>query len=124
MRKKIRRRHRQISLTLFDDSSVFVDDGVHELISVMNTRGLQTLNSCQDDLGTGYVQFRGKFARAFISSILRQWLNAKSDKPIGGITFANPKNKKWPGSFSIRWNPADFDRLVRYARASMREIHK
>jgi hypothetical protein len=124
MRKPIRRRHRQTRLLLFDNSSVLVDDGIQELISVMNVPGIQTLNSCRNDLGSGYVQFRGRLAKPFTQSILRQWLNAKSNRPLGEIAFANPVNRKWPDSILMRWNPDDFDRLVRYARAAANEIHR
>jgi hypothetical protein len=124
MSKAARRKHRQISLILFDESKLLVDNGVHELIAVMNAPGLRTLNSCRDDHGTGYVQFRGKNAKPFLHSILRKWLNAKGDKPRDGITFANPKNRKYPRSFSIRWNPEDYNRVVRYARAALRELRK
>lgn len=124
MGKAIRRKHKQIALTLFNESEVLVDDGVHELIAIMNEPGLRTLNSCRDDHGTGYVQFRGRRAKPFMHSILRQWLSAARDKPRDGITFANPDNRKYPGSFSIRWNPADFNRVVRYAGAALRELRK
>jgi hypothetical protein len=122
MSKPIRRKHKQAALTLFNQSEVLVDYGVRELVSIMNAPGLRTLNSCENDLGTGYVQFRGKLAKPFAHSMLRQWLNAKGSKPLDGVTFANPKNPKWPDSFSIRWNPGDFDRVVRYARIALRTI--
>jgi hypothetical protein len=124
MRKPVRRIHKQASITLFDNCDVRVDFGVQELVVVMNAPGLRTLNSCQDDHGTGYVQFRGKLAKPLMHSILRQWLNAKGNRPLDGITFANPNNPKLPGSFSIRWNPGDIDRVVRYARAALRELRK
>jgi hypothetical protein len=124
MNNSLRRKHKQTSVTLFNNSDVRVDFGVQEVVAVMNAPGLRTLNSCEDDHGTGYVQFRGKLAKPFMHSILRQWLNAKGNKPVDGITFANPNNRRVPGSFSIRWNPADFDRVVRYARTALRGLRK
>jgi len=122
MRKAVGRKHRQTSVILFNNCDVRVDSGVQALVAVMNAPGLRTLNSCQDDHGTGYVQFHGKLAKPFMHSILRQWLNATGNKALDGITFANPNNPKLPGSFSMRWNPADFDRVVRYARVALREL--
>ncbi len=122
MRKSNARKHEQVTLTLFNDFTVRVDCGVHELIAIMNAPGIRTLNSCQEDQGTGYVQFRGRLAKPFMYSVLRQWLNAKGAKPLAGITFVNPNNRDFPGSFSIRWDPLDFERLVRYARAAIIEI--
>ena len=60
MPKRKKTKHHQIKLTLRNNSEIEVDHDIHELIEIMNAPGLVTLNSCQDDHGTSYIQFRGK----------------------------------------------------------------
>jgi hypothetical protein len=119
MPKPKKTKHHQIKLTLHNNSEIEVDHDIHELIEIMNAPGLVTLNSCQDDHGASYVQFRGKKSKPFMQSLLTQWLNEKRQKPQHPISFANPKNPKFPNSFQIRWNPVDYDFVVRYARNAL-----
>jgi hypothetical protein len=122
MPKSKKPKHKQITLTLYNSSEIRVDHAIQELVSLMSIPGLRTLNSCRDDHGTGYVQFRGKLAKHFMHSLLRQWLNAKkNNKPQDAISFANPPNPKYTNSFQIRWNPSDYNLVVRYARIALRE---
>jgi hypothetical protein len=121
MPKQKKTKHHQIKLILYNDSEIEVDHDIHELIEIMNASGLVTLNSCQDDHGTSYIQFRGKNSKQFMQSLLVQWLNAKkNNKPQDAISFANPRNRKQPNSFQIRWNPIDYDFVVRFARVECR----
>jgi hypothetical protein len=120
MAKPKKTKHRQIPLILYNHSEIRVDHEIQELIELMNSPGLSTLNSCQDDRGTSYVQFSGKKSKPFMHSLLRQWLDArKNDKPQHPISFANPKNPKHPNSFQIRWHPYDYNLVVRYARSAL-----
>jgi hypothetical protein len=119
IRKKTK--HHQIKFILHNNSEIQVDYEIQELIGIMNAPGLITLNSCQDDHGTSYIQFRGKLAKQFAHSLLTQWLNEKRHKPQHPIAFANPKNPKHPNSFQIRWNPVDYSHLLRFARVAIRE---
>jgi hypothetical protein len=113
-RKKTK--HPQSKLLLRNNSEIEVDHEIQELIEIMNAPGLTTLNSCQNDRGTSYIQFRGKNSKPFMHSLLTQLLNEKRRKPQRPISFANPKNLKHPNSFQIRWNPIDYDCVVRFAR--------
>lgn len=115
-------KHRQTTLLLYNDFEIQVDEQIQELIEIMNAPGLTTLNSCQNDRGASYIQFHGKLARPFIHSLLSQWLNAKRNKPQHPVSFANPQNPKHSNSYQIRWNPADYNLVVRYARIALREI--
>jgi len=108
-------------LLLNNNSEIHVDREIQELIEIMNAPGLTTLNSCQNDRGASYIQFRGRSAKPFMHSLLRQWLNEKRQKPQHPISFANPKNHKHPNSFQIRWNPSDYKLLLRYARLALRD---
>jgi hypothetical protein len=112
-------KHPQTKILLPNNSEIQVDHDIQELIQVLNTPGLTTLNSCQNDRGTSYIQFRGKLAKPFMLSLLTQWLNEKRHKPQHPISFANPKNPKRPNSFQIRWNPADYNLVVRFARLAL-----
>jgi hypothetical protein len=121
MPKRKKTKHHQIKLTLRNNSEIEVDQEIHELIELMNAPGLVTLNSCQDDQGTSYIQFRGKKSKPFMHSLLTQWLDAKkNNKPQDAISFANPKNPKHPNSFQIRWNPVDYNFMVRFGRYIMK----
>ena len=120
MAKRKRTRHPQTKLLLQNNSEIQVDRDIQELIELMNAPGLTTLNSCQNDRGTSYIQFRGRQSKAFMHSLLRQWLNEKRHKPEHPISFANPKNPKHPNSFQIRWHPADYHLLLRFARIALR----
>lgn len=116
MPKPKKTKHPQTKLLLQNNSEIEVDHEIQELIEIMNTRGLVTINSCQNDRGTSYIQFRGKLAKPFMLSLLTQWLNEKRHKPQHPISFANPKNSKHPNSFQIRWNPIDYNLVMRIAR--------
>jgi hypothetical protein len=124
MGKTVRTRHRQAKVLLANGSGVDVDEGIRELVFIMNEAGLSTLNSCQENEGTGYIQFRGRLAKSFMHSMLDEWLNAKGIKPVDSISFANPANPDLPGSFSMRWNPLDYGRVIKYARAAMRKVRR
>jgi hypothetical protein len=119
MPKHKKTKHPQTKLFLRNNSEIEVDHEIQELIDIMNAPGLTTLNSCQNDRGTSYIQFRGKLAKPFMHALLTQLLNEKRHKPEHPICFANPKNPKYPNSFQIRWNPIDYDFLVRYARSTV-----
>jgi hypothetical protein len=112
-------KHPQTKLLLHNNSEIQVDAEIQELIQIMNTPGLVTINSCQNDHGTAYIQFRGKKSKPFMLSLLAQWLDEKRHKPQHPISFANPKNPEHPNSFQIRWNPADYDFVVRCARKAL-----
>ena len=112
-------KHPQTKLLLRNNSEIEVDDQIQELIQILNAPGLVTINSCQNDHGTAYIQFRGKLAKPFMLSLLTQWLNEKRHKPQHPICFANPKNPKHSNSFQIRWNPIDYDFVVRYAHNAL-----
>jgi hypothetical protein len=112
-------KHRQTKLLLYNKSEIQVDHEIQELIELMNAPGLTTLNSCQNDRGTSYIQFRGKKSKPFMHSLLRQCLNEKRHKPQHPICFANPKNPKHTDSFQIRWNPSDYNLLIRFARTAL-----
>ena len=60
MPKPKKPKHPQTKLLLHNNSEIQVDHEIQELIQILNTPGLTTLNSCQNDRGTGYIQFRGK----------------------------------------------------------------
>jgi hypothetical protein len=120
MLKRKKTKHPQTKLLLHNNSEIQVDHEIQELIELMNVPGLTTLNSCQNDRGTSYIQFRGRRAKPFMHSLLRQWLNEKRDKPNHSISFANPKNLKHPNSFQIRWHPSDYNLVVRFARSALR----
>ena len=122
MPKQKKPKHPQTKLLLHNNSEIEVDHDIQELIQILNAPGLITLNSCQDDHGTSYIQFRGRLAKPFMHSLLTQWLNEKRHKPQHPISFANPKNPKHPNSFQIRWNPADYDLVVRYARIAIKGL--
>jgi len=124
MSKSKKTKHPQTKLILHNNSEIHVDHAIHELIEIMNASGLTTLNSCQNDHGTAYIQFRGKKSKPFMHSLLTQWLNEKSHKPQHPISFANPQNPKQPNSFQIRWNPSDYNLVVRYARIALRKFGK
>jgi hypothetical protein len=115
-------KHPQTKLLLHNNSEIQVDREIQELIQILNTPGLVTLNSCQNDRGTSYIQFRGKKSKPFMISLLTQWLNEKRHKPQHPISFANPKNPKHPDSFQIRWNPIDYDFVVRCARNAVERL--
>jgi hypothetical protein len=119
MPKPKKTKHPQTKLLLHNNSEIQVDHEIQELIELMNAPGLTTLNSCQNDHGTSYIQFRGRRAKPFMHSLLRQWLNEKRHKPNHPISFANPKNPKHPDSFQIRWHPSDYNLVVRYARSAL-----
>jgi len=119
MPKPKKTKHPQTKLLLQNNSEIQVDHQIQELIEIMNAPGLVTLNSCQDDHGTSYIQFRGKIAKPFMLSLLTQWLNEKRQKPQHPISFANPKNPKHPNSFQIRWNPLDYNFVVRCAQRAL-----
>jgi hypothetical protein len=112
-------KHLQTKLLLRNNSEIQVDHDIQELIQILNNPGLTTINSCQNDHGTSYIQFRGKLAKPFMHSLLTQWLNEKRHKPQHPISFANPKNPKHPNSFQIRWNPIDYDFVVRCAHKAV-----
>ena len=122
MSKSIKPKHPQTKLLLRNNSEIQVDREIQELIEIMNTPGLVTINSCQDDHSTSYIQFRGKLAKEFMHSLLRQWLSEKRHKPQHPISFANPKNPKHPNSFQIRWNPIDYNLVVRYSRIAIERM--
>lgn len=115
-------KHPQTKLLLQNNSEIEVDREIQELIEIMNIPGLVTLNSCQNDRGTSYIQFRGKKSQPFMLSLLTQWLNEKRRKPQHPISFANPENPKHPNSFQIRWNPIDYIQLLRFTRSALRKI--
>jgi hypothetical protein len=119
MPKRKKTKHPQTKLLLQNNSEIQVDHEIQELIEIMNTPGLTTLNSCQNDRGTAYIQFRGKKSKPFMLSLLTQWLNEKRHKPQHPISFANPRNPKHPNSFQIRWNPVDYNFVVRIARKTL-----
>ena len=119
MPKPKKPKHPQSKLLLHNNSEIEVDDQIQELIQIMNAPGLVTLNSCQNDRGTSYIQFRGKKSKPFMHSLLTQLLNEKRHKSQHPISFANPKNPKHPNSFQIRWNPVDYDLVMRYARIAL-----
>jgi hypothetical protein len=123
MPKVKKTKHHQIKLLLPNNSEIEVDHEIQELIKIMNAPGLTTLNSCQNDHGTGYIQFRGKKSKSFMPSLLTQWLNEKRQKPQHPISFANPQNPKHPNSFQIRWNPIDYHFVVCYARNAVERKH-
>jgi len=122
MPKRKKTKHPQTKLLLPNNSEIQVDHEIQELIEIMNTPGLTTLNSCQNDHGTSYIQFRGKLAKPFMLSLLTQLLNEKHQKPQHPISFANPKNPKHPNSFQIRWNPINYKLLVRYSRSALSRL--
>jgi|SRR5579864_1138655 len=122
MPKPKKTKHHQIKLTLHNNSEIQVDHEIQELIEIMNVPGLVTLNSCQNDHGTAYIQFRGKKSKPFMLSLLTRWLNEKRHKPQHPISFANPNNPKHSNSFQIRWNPADYNFLVRIARNAVERL--
>ena len=122
MRKLKKTKHPQTKLLLHNNSEIEVDAQIQELIQVMNTPGLVTLNSCENDRGSSYIQFRGKKSKPFMLSLLTQWLNEKRHKPQHPICFANPKNPKHPNSFQIRWNPIDYNLVVRYSRIAIERM--
>jgi hypothetical protein len=119
-RKKTK--HPQTKLLFRNNSEIEVDHEIQELIEIMNAPGLSTINSCQNDRGTSYIQFRGKLAKPFMHSLLTQFLNEKRHKPQHPISFANPKNPKHPNSFQIRWNPLDYNIVVRIARVALSRL--
>jgi hypothetical protein len=119
MPKPKKSKHLQTKLLLYNNSEIQVDHAIQELIELMNAPGLTTLNSCQNDRGTSYIQFRGTQSKPFMHSLLRQWLNEKRHKPQHPISFANPQNLKHPNSFQIRWHPADYGFVVRCARIAL-----
>jgi hypothetical protein len=122
MPKSKKTKHPQIKLLLHNNSEIQVDHEIQELIEIMNAPGLVTLNSCQSDRGTSYIQFRGKKSKLFMHALLTQWLNEKRHKPQHPISFANPKNPKHPNSFQIRWNPSDYNHVVRFARIALANL--
>jgi hypothetical protein len=119
MPKSKKTKHPQTKLLLRNNSEIQVDHEIQELIELMNVPGLTTLNSCQNDRGTSYIQFHGKLAKPFMHSLLTQLLNEKRHKPQHPICFANPKNSKHPNSFQIRWNPIDYDFVLRCSRIAL-----
>jgi len=124
MPKLKKTKHHQTKLILYNNSEIQVDHAIQELISIMNAPGLTTLNSCQNDRGSSYIQFRGTQSKPFMHSLLRKWLDEKRHKPQDAISFANPKNPKHPNSFQIRWNPADYNLLLRFARVALRDFRR
>jgi hypothetical protein len=122
MRKPKKTKHSQTTLLLHNNSEIQVDHQIQELIELMNAPGLGTLNSCQLDRGTSYIQFHGKKSKSFMHSLLTQWLNEKRHKPQHPISVANPKNPKLPNSFQIRWHPSDYTLLLRFARKALARL--
>jgi hypothetical protein len=122
MPKRKKTKHPQVKLLLHNKSEIDVDHEIQELIEIMNTQSLETLNSCQNDHGTAYIQFRGKKSKSFMLSLLTQWLNEKRHKPEHPICFANPKNPKHPDNFQIRWNPIDYVSVLRYSRNALERL--
>jgi hypothetical protein len=122
MPKPKKPKHPQTKLLLHNNSEIQVDAEIQELIEILNAPGLTTINSCQNDHGTAYIQFRGKKSKPFMHSLLAQWLDETRRKPQHPISFANPKNPKHPNSFQIRWNPADYNFVVRYSRIAVKHM--
>ena len=119
-RSNRRQKHPTIPVQLFG-ALVEVDVEIHELIPVMNFRGLRTFGCCQGQENGeqyGYVMFGGRLAKPFMQALLRRWLSARA-KPLTGLSFEN----HWNG-FVVRWHPYDFKKMLRHVRRAVREVRK
>jgi hypothetical protein len=116
------KQHQQAILKLRNGMQVEVDNGIRELVFVMNVPGLQTFNSCEGTVSDqGYIQFGGSSAKPFMLRVLQEMLSDKR-KLLGGIKFESTATRAWPNSFVVRWNPYDFRRVLRYTKKAVQSI--
>lgn len=95
-----------------------MDVGITELIVAMNIRGLRTTNSCEGGMGEdAYVQFAGPLAKAFMHAMLAKMLEGRD--LLGGLRFNSRPNSSWPATFSRRWLPFDYPKVLRYAKSAL-----
>jgi hypothetical protein len=108
--------HTQAFINLENGSRIAVDKNIRNLIRIMNTDGIETFNSCQDNNQQGYVQFGGEKAAEFIAALTYCFVRSKKDI-IGGIHLENGRNNSvWPNTFTLRWRTYDYRQILKLVK--------